>query len=62
MPPEDNPADDVQDIDAMRAYYDSPVTVTAVAPCGHPIRDSTCIGGPNDQNLWRCKCGKEWLR
>lgn len=35
----------------------------AVAPCPHPISDSRCIGGPDDQNLWRCLvCGHEWLR
>lgn len=39
------------------------LTMTALAPCMHPIKLSECIGGPNAQNLWKCGiCGNEWLR
>ena len=39
------------------------VSCKAVAPCGHEISQSKCVGTPDAQNLWRCsECGKEWLR
>jgi predicted lipoprotein len=62
----DNQAyDDLSDnLSELEMYFESEKrAVKAVAPCTHNIEDSKCVGGPNDQNRWRCNvCGKEWLR
>jgi hypothetical protein len=48
---------------AMKELEEGLMRVRLLAPCGHELSKSKCVGTPNWQNKWKCsECGHVYSR